>query len=48
MNPSDTQVALDAQVAFVGDQPKRLSPHLRIVEVDFLKPTVRGHRARKQ
>lgn len=28
-------------------QPKRLSPHLRILEVDFLKPTVRSPDARK-
>jgi hypothetical protein len=48
MNPSDAQTALEAPAAHEGRQPKRLSPHLRIVEVDFLKPTVRNPRALKQ
>jgi hypothetical protein len=48
MNPSDAQAALEAQATLEGRQPNRLSPHLRILEVDFLKPTVRNPRARKQ
>jgi hypothetical protein len=48
MNPSDVQNAIEAQAALEGRQPKRLSPHLRIVEVDFLKPTVRNPGALKQ
>ena len=48
MNPSDAQASLEAQAALEGRQPKRLAPHLRIVEVDFLKPTVRNSRALKQ